>query len=229
MAYRSSSSTTFTATSALTATAPTGVASADRLLALITQDTISPAITTATGWNGVISTADTSGPDAQTIELHEKKNASGSDSYNFTSTTTDGAIVQVVCMSGRDNTAAAILSATINTTANASPLTATLTGVTALAQDDLVWMLAYDHTNSDNEAWATSAVSGFTERHDVAGLNWCDASTWTQDNVSAGATGNIAGTGTRTAGAGGAGWGGFVVAVPAAAAPGQYSIAWITA
>lgn len=218
MAYRSSSSTSFAGTSALTATAPAGVVSGDRLLALITDDNAAQTLTPATGWAASIGNADLATPDGQSIEAFEKRNASGSDSYNFVASGTNEAIVQVLAFSGRDTVAPATITVTTNTTANATPIAVSLSGVTALEGDDVAALLAMDQTSS-TDVWDSTAPTGYTERQDVGNAAWCVAAVSTRDNVSAGATGALTMTSTRTAGSGTAGYGGFVVAIPAGAPP----------
>jgi hypothetical protein len=218
MAYRSSSSTSFTGTTVLTATAPAGVVAADRLLAAITQDSAASAFTPATGWTS-ISNGDQASPDGQSTELFEKKNATGSDSYNFvTDNNTRDAIVQVVALSGRDNVAAATFSNTTNTTSNATPISVSMTGVTAVLGDDIVVYVSLDQTVT-GDTWSFTPPASYTERHDVTVAEWSHLTTATQDSVSAGATGALALTATRLTGSGNAGYGGWVVAVPVAAVP----------
>lgn len=229
MAYRSSSSTSFATATALTATAPAGVVAGDRLLAFVIVDgqtgpgtAPGNTITPATGWTELLN-ADQNNPDSQTVRLLEKKVATGSDLYNFvTSPGGTQAVVQVVCLSGRHATQAAVTASTTNTTSNATPISVSMTGVTALQDDDVVWFCALDQTVAA-DTWGFSAVAGYTERLDVATGNFLTVATDTADAVSAGATGALTSTATRATGTGNAGYGGFVVAVPQAPPP--YTVA----
>lgn len=151
----------------------------------------------------------------------EKQNASGSDAYNFVSAGSGAAIVQVVCLSGRSTSAAATVATSSSTASNATPFSVGLTGVTAAANDDLIWFAALDQV-VQADTWGFSTVTSFTKRQDVASGNWTTATTQTQDAVSAGATGTLSSTATRATGTGAAGWGGFVVAVPVAAGAAAY-------
>lgn len=200
----------------LTATAPAGVVAADRLLAAITVDFEATTFTPATGWTS-IADGDQADPDGQSTELFEKKNATGSDAYNFISSDSSrDHIVQVVAFSGRNNTTAATVSTTINTTSNATPISVSLTGVTAVLGDDILVFTSLDQTITD-DTWSFAPPASYTERHDVTVTEWSHLTTATRDNVSAGATGALALTATRLTGSGNAGYAGFVVAVPAAA------------
>lgn len=215
MAFRSSSSTSFTATTALTATAPAGVVAGDRLLAQVTQDSAAQTHTPATGWTLLSSAASlaAASPDGQTVTLFEKKLATGSDAYNFTSGGTQSAIVQVQAFSGRDNVAAAVLTPTTNTTANATPIAVSLGGVTATAGDDVAYFVQLDQVGQTDN-WNLTAPASYTERQDVANLDFVTAACGSRDGVGAGATGSLTMTATRTAGSSGAGYSGYVVTVP---------------
>lgn len=104
-------------------------------------------------------------------------------------------------------------------TGNASPVTITATGVTASAGDDLVWAGAPDPTSSGGvNVWTapTSPVT-FTERVNTENA-FSDLWMGNSDNVSAGATGNISGSFTLSAGT--SAWAAYLVRIPAAAAPG---------
>jgi len=212
MAFRDSTVAQMNGTTALTGTAPTGVASGDRLLAWVVQDNTGHTHTAATGWDATpLAQLTNSGPDGQLATLFEKKNASGSDSYNFTSSSSTRAIVIVAAWSGRDNSAAATVNSSTNTSSNASPISVAISGVTAATNDDLAYFAQLDQTVAGG-AWAWSALSGFTEREDSFNNDWISTTLWTNDAVSAGATGTL--TATATLAAASAGFSGVVVALP---------------
>lgn len=220
MAYRSSSSTTFTGTSNLTATAPAGVTAGDRLLALLVQAADSQTYTPATGWTEIAAEASQPTPQDQRYVIAEKKVAAGggADQYNFTSvTSTSAAMVSVVCLSGRHATQEAVVSAvTNNQTNNATPFSVALSGATALDGDDVLWLAQLNHSVS-TDRWGYSALTNYTEREDSS-ANFITNAIYTREAVAAGATGTLTATATRASGTGTAWYGGWVVAVPAVAA-----------
>jgi len=214
VAYRSSTTTSFSGTTVLTATAPAGVVAGDRLLAGVAVDgTIT--VTPATNWTNIGSTLSMTVPDTQGHSLHEKKVATGSDLYNFVGSSVAGAIIQVVCLSNRHATTAAVIGETNPNTGNVSPFTMTLTGVTAAQDDDII---AFSEINgsAQTDTWGTDSPTNYTERHDAANSDWVCAETNTRDNVSAGATGSLTMTATIIVGTNNAGYSAFVVAVPSA-------------
>ena len=226
MARRSSSTTTFTATSTFAATAPAGVTAGDYLVACLVQDRNTPVITPPSGWTsrGVTNQAL---PDGNHISIYTKV-AAGGDSYTWTSDSTNDAIIQVYALTGRASTAPTVGTTTANTTANATPVTVTLTGLTAVDQDDVLYFNTLDLTVGA-DVWASTAPTSYTEFHDVSSGNFAYLSSGIREAVSAGATGNLSITATRTSGSGAAGWAGFTVAVAANTPPPTYTIAWITA
>ncbi len=223
MAYRDSTITQIASGSGATPTGtlPPGTVAGDRLLAFITQDIAGNTIGAATGWDATpLASFDTSGPDAQSARVFEKKNATGSDAVNFTSSETRPATVIIVAFSGRDNSAAATVSTpTVNTTNNSSPISVSLTGLTAATGDDLAWFAQLDQVDQ-TDTWGFSSPSGFTERHDASNSDWISVTAHTKDNSTAGATGSLASTATQITGTGGAGWSGVVIAIPVASSSG---------
>ena len=198
---------------------PAGTSAGHRLLCFIDQDTDGQTITAATGWDATpIASFDNTGPDTQSGRVFEKKNATGSDAVNFTSSSTKRAIVQIVAFSGRDNTAAAVVSTpTVDNSSASSPISIALTGLTAATGDDIAWFAHLDKSAAD--PWTFSAPASYTERQDSDNGDYLTATTATRDNVSSGATGTVTGTATRSSGSTGAGWSGVMVALPVAAAP----------
>lgn len=216
MAFRSSTTTTFSGTGSLTATAPAGVAAHDRLLAAISQDSGTATFTTATGWAALSTQRNTL--DGQDGAVHEKKDASGSDAYNFTSDRTSAAVVQVVALSGDDNATAALITASIDNTAVATPITLACAGVTPVATSDVLVFTQLD-INAASTTYTNTGPGGYTEREDATAAFNYSAAVYTADSVPPGATGTLTVTATRTAGAGSAAWMGWVVSVPTVGAP----------
>jgi hypothetical protein len=221
MAFRSSSTSTFNGTGTLTATAPAGVQAGDRLLAMIVMDS-TVSFTAATGWTS-IGTASNSSPDGQSVEFFEKKNATGSDLYNFTSPNTGGCKVVCAAFSGRNNVTAAVLQTTINTTSNATPVSVGLAGVTATALADICCFAQLDQT-VQTDVWGFAPPGGYTEREDSNSADWITSTLFTQDAVSAGTTGTLTATATRSSGTGNAGWSGVVINLPAGTAATTFTL-----
>ncbi|MEQ1574214.1 MAG: hypothetical protein ABL993_08210, partial [Vicinamibacterales bacterium] len=166
-------------------------------MAMITQDVNnSTAHTTATGWVEIGAEVNTGTPDNQTFSLHEKKVATGSDSYDFTSVSATRAIIQVVCLSGRHATNEVVQASTLDITSNTTPISMSITGVTALEGDDIILFTQLNQTAA-GDTWGTDSPTNYTERHDVANSDWITAATNTRDAVSAGATGALTMTATR--------------------------------
>jgi len=220
MTTRSSTSTTIANGSgtAITGAAPSGTTAGDRLLAWIVQDTATTiSAPGGEGWTKLADANTTAPADIQTAALFEKKSSSGSETYAFTSTGTQRAIIQVVALSGRHSTTAATVSTpTVNTGANATPVSVTLTGLTAATGDDLLWFGEIDQSNQ-GDFWSFGSLSGFSVQQNAANGDWISSATFNQDNVSSGATGSLTATATRTSGSGTASWSGLVVAIPAGA------------
>ena len=150
------------------------------------------------------------------------KRATGADTGTYTYSSSIGSaadwIVVAVVLSGRHATdPAAISTAALNNAANANPVTVTANGVTAVAGDDLIMVSAPDvraaNVGNGHSAWP----AGFTSRHDIKNA-WVNLGVATRENVSAGATGNLAATFNLTSGS--AGWAAALIRVPAAAGGG---------
>ena len=215
MAYRSSSSTGFAGTTNLTATAPPGYQANDRLIAFVVQDSPTGTITPPANWVSIgIADNQLNQPDGQKARLFELKSATGSDSFAFTSSVTDSAIIQVVAFSGRSNVLSASVMPTVNTASNASPVLVNLSGLAANAGDDIGFFAQLDQIIAAS-TWGFDSPAGYTERQDTSNGDWVTSTVATKDNVSAGSTGVLAATATRVTGTGNAGYSGFVVVVPA--------------
>lgn len=216
MGYRDSAVTSFTGTATLAATMPTtGVG--DAVLAMVTQDVQGQTFTPPAGWV-LVSQNDSSGPDGQSRALFEMTNgapASPPGSYTWTSGTTGNAQIIIASWSGRTR-ARTFTTNTTNTASNATPISASFTGGTAVAADDLVVFMAMDSVGADTWSFGTPTWGGagsFTLRINSPGNTNTGCGLATLDNVAAGATGSIADTITRTAGSNVAGYGGYVIAL----------------
>lgn len=113
--------------------------------------------------------------------------------------------------SGRNTSSPVVISQTTSAAGSASPVTITLTGGTANAGDDLLWIPSFSK-NGAAPTW--TAPTGFTS--EIQGDDLSDAYVHMdlsiKDDVSAGATGNISGTETGLA----ADQQGFVISLAAA-------------
>lgn len=219
MAFRSSAKASSAAGGTITAT-PAGVAAHDYLAGFYTADG-SRTITVPTGWNTAIN-LDQASPDGQSTRWSDKNDATGTDSFGWG--TTDG--VNVACIngawSGRDNTTPRSTTpvSTINTTGNASPVSASFTGITATVNDDIAVFMGTDQ-DAAAARWTFSTITNYTEREDGIAVDWISGLALdTRDAVSAGATGSLASTITRGVGTGNAGYAGIVIAIKAAAGGG---------
>ena len=211
MAYRSSSIAVGNSTSII-GTAPVGLTDDDWMLALIVQDGTKTVSSVPTGWD-LIATISNTGPDVQSAFVYEKVAASEGVSWTWDMSATGDWLVIVSAHSGRNTAGSLIVQGTTNNSNNASPVSVALTGVTALANDDVAWFAQLDQVGGA-DVWGFAPPTDYTERQDGAAAQWIQASLATRDNVSAGATGTLTGTATRTVGSSGAGFSGVVVALP---------------
>jgi hypothetical protein len=150
--------------------------------------------------------------DGQTISCGWKRlTAADSGSYTITSDSALDWVCQAAAFSGRDGQLPPVISANATSnSANASPVSVTANGVTAVTGDDLCWIGALDRS-IDGGTVTFAPPTDYTERQDT--LNgWSAQSIATRDNVSAGATGSI--TGTATLSTGTAGWASWLVRIP---------------
>ncbi len=221
MAYRSSAIASSSSGGNLTATPP-GVAAHDYLCGIYMQDIAGLTPTQPTGWNSLID-MDLSGPDGQSVQFSDKNDASGSDSFQWSTGFGFHNAVINSAFSGRDNAAPRSTAPVVtrNTSGNSFPVSASLTGITATAGDDIAVLVGVDQAG-DTGRCTLSTISGYTERQDGVNTDWVSGmGLQTADNVSAGATGSLAFTITLASGsASSAGYAGIVVAIKAAAGGG---------
>ena len=218
MAIRSSTSKNIANLSgaAITGDAPAGLAAGDRLLAWIVQDTAGThSGPSGEGWTKIADANNVSPADGQVCTVWEKKVATGSETFAFTSSINKRAVIQIVALTGRHATSAAIVSTpTItNTLALTTPASIALTGLTANSGDDILWFGQMDQTVGA-DAYSFSALSGFTNLKNVANGDWISSAIFAKENVAAGATGTLTATATRTSGASNYSWSGVVVSIP---------------
>jgi MSHA biogenesis protein MshQ len=209
MAFRSVAVTTNTSTSNHVANVPAGATTGDWLLAFLNID-VSQTVNTPAGWTA-LANADLTGPDGQTNRCFYRA-ASGSEpaSYTFTTSGSNSGIAVMAAWSGRDTGTAPVAQTTVNTSANTTPITMAATGITASSGDDIAAWYGLDITVGA-DTWSFSPPSSYTEVSDTSNGDWAACSLTVRDNVSAGATGSLSGTATRTSGSGDAGWAGIVV------------------
>lgn len=142
------------------------------------------------------------------------------DIDNVGSGSTAGWVVQAIAFRGRHTTNPPVISTSAtNNAANASPVTITANGVTALDGDDLLWISAPD-VRAAGIGNGHTPPSTYTEAEDQESTTdggWANLSLAYKENVSAGATGTVSGTFALTSGS--AGWAAWLVRLPAAAIP----------
>lgn len=202
-------------------TMPAGIVVGDTLLVFLNSDGASQALTPpGAGYWTSLGSQSLSGPDGETFLIYGRI-VDGTEGATQTWTILGKAITGfAAAWSGRSGaliTSSNVI-ATANTTSNATPVSASMTGVTAAASDDVAAFIGLDVTAA-GPTWTFSTISGYSNQ---ATANSGDASIsniQTRDNVSAGATGSLATTLTRTAGTGNTGYGGFVVNIPVAPPP----------
>lgn len=214
MAFRSSASASSSG-GAITAT-PSGVAVNDILVALYQIDNNSATVTLPSGWAEVTGSPITYGsgnPDGGRMFV-ARKVATGTDSFQFNDNSggTDNALI-CAAFSARDTSTPFSTNPvfTQSTASSTTPVSATITGGTATAADDVAIFLFGDQTASDGR-WTGSTITNYTERNDGVNNNWVSfVALQTRDNVGGGATGNFSVTITRDSGTGNIGYGGCVL------------------
>ena len=221
MAYRSSSQADMNATSAtsLQVTSPAGTAENDIVILCWSQGgSGSATLTWPSGFTQFTGNASVATPDTKTIRCAWKREDSTPDAnYTVSTDTEDLAILIAVSFSGRHLTDPPVENVSTSTANNASVVSMTNAGVTAVNGDDLLYFAA--QASASFEIGAYAAPGSFTERQEAACDFYTAGAASTRDNVSAGATGSIAGTWTLTSGT--TGYGTYVVRIPAAAGGGS--------
>jgi hypothetical protein len=219
MAYRSSTSAGGGGTATPTTNVPASVAADDIVILVASSDSEAGASFTGKWPAGFTQffDDDISGPDGQSVGIAWKR-LTGADAGTYALTnigsTNDWAIV-AVAFSGRSTSSDPTCNHSINTSSNATPVSATASSVTPAAGDDLLFVAALDPTSSHLADNSTTAPSGYTERQDVPSTaGWAVIEAASKDNVSAGATGSVSSSTTLTSGA--SGWAAYHILLPAA-------------
>ena len=192
----------------LTAT-PAGVAVNDYLGGMAVGDAFGTPPSGMTGWTERAN-FDQAAPDTQAGRYMDTI-ATGSDDFTWTFPVDQSQMV-IAAWSGRNTSAPrTAVQTTINTASNTSPISASMTGVTAATGDDIAVFIEMDKLSAD--PWTFSAITDYTERVEDSSVNFITSGMQTRDNVSGGATGALATTITRTSGTANSGYAGVVVAI----------------
>ena len=215
MAYRSSTSGTGTS---VVITAPAGVAEDDIIVCWWSKNGGGDTYTPPSGFSEPVEVV-VDAAEFAAIDWSWKL-ATGSEPADYTFTGTYGAPLAwgAAAFSGR-NTSSPIQASqpTDEPTGAASPLTIALTGVTAAAGDDLLWIAA--QTSPDGSKFTYTEPGGFTKREEAKRF-YGEAVLATLDSAAGGATGTLTGSAARDEGSADAAYGGFVIALAATGAGG---------
>lgn len=193
----------------ITPAAPASVSSADDLIMLFVSDSATdPSPVWPSGFTSLGSSHHAPGAAGNTWLAAARKPAGTAlpGSYAVTHSLTGRTMAVLVAWSGRAASAATV-STSNSAGTGTSGHTVTLTGLTAVAGDDLVW-LACSSTNAATLSFATPST--FTEVADQANSNDTLNIAY-KDGVSAGATGNVT---TTITGGSGSDESGILVALP---------------
>lgn len=221
VAYRVGSYNSVTsASSPLTVNNATGHATGDLILLVLNLDGKTGTVTWPTGFTQIVLGVLTA-PDGETIGIAYKFD-SGSEPTTYTVTHTYGtfdSILSCTAWQNVDTTAPYILSTVAQNLANnASPITLALTGLTAVSGDALLLLGSIDSVTG-SDTWSAATVSGYTTLQNQSYI-WANGFIQYQESLSAGATGTINVTSTRTVGTATAGWIGYQLAFHKAAGGG---------
>lgn len=224
MAYKASSNNA-ASSNAPSVPVPAGAAAGDIAVIVLASDD--------TGWNlsqaggrwptgfNVVMDADVT-TDGESIGAAWKRLAGAdSGSYSF-GTMASGNEWAAACAlwDGRSASDDPVASTVASSSAgNTSPVTATANGVTAVAGDDLAYIVGHDVAGTALAYNGSTAPTNFTSRQDVelSPFGWASVFIASRDNVTAGATGSIAGTFALSADT--AGWAAVVLRIPVAGVP----------
>jgi hypothetical protein len=213
MSYRHSTSNSGSGTT-FTVNVPTGVASGDIVILVCTYDGGGYALTGL--WpEGFTQFYDDyiSAPDLQTCGIAWKR-LTGSDTGTYNMGTIGAARVwnmHAIAFSGRSTGSDPEATHNIHATGETSPITSTALGVTAVAEDDLVFINCPDKATHLGVVW--TQPTGFTVAQELS-LGYSASESAYKENVSAGATGNI--TSSFTIPSGTSGWASYLIRIPKA-------------
>jgi hypothetical protein len=214
MALRSASTQATGNGTSVSIAKPSGVAAGDIVIFLVSTDVSGKTSSTPTGFTAFSDNGQAS-PDGHSNFAFWRR-FDGGEGATIDCTIGGGGddwTADAIAFSGRhaSNDPVAALT-TPNTSANSSPVSVALTGVTAVDGDDIVAWSSLDKTSSA-VSWTQTPPTNYTEATD-GNLNWVAASLAYRENVSAGATGSL--TFTATGGGGQSGYAGYVIRIPAA-------------
>jgi hypothetical protein len=215
--YRAGSYNSATSsTSSLIVTNANGHTAGDLILLKADIDNKTGTVTWPAGFTQIV-LGILNNPDGEAVGLAYKFD-SGSEPSTYTITHTfgtSGAILSCTAWQNVDSTSPFVLSAvSTNIGANASPFTVSLTGLTAVAGDALLFLGDIDAT-SGSDTWSTATATGFTTLQNQS-FSWANGFFQYKEGLSSGATGTISVVSTRTAGTGNAGCIGYQLALHAA-------------
>lgn len=223
MAYRDSTNATGNSDTP-SVTVPAGVTAGDIVIIAVGFDLQAAAFDPADLPSGFTELSETDiTADGHTAWVGWKR-LTGADAgtYTFGSVGTAADwVCQAFAFSGRHATNPPVISAdSVQNTPQSPPVTVTANGVTAVLGDDLLWISAPDVTSSGSGNGHTPPAT-YTEAEDGE-LAWANLSGAYKENVSAGATGTVAGTFAMSADT--AGWAAWLIRIPLADAgpPGGY-------
>jgi hypothetical protein len=199
------------------ATVPSGAASGDIAVILVTIDSNSADFAQGT-WPSGFTRLDevlTSTTDGMSSAIGWKRLSAGdAGSYTFAAVGGSGDwVAQCALFSGRhasNNPVASTLAQ--QTTGQNSPVSIAANGVTAVLGDDLLWCSTPDTTDPSTSTGHTPPA-GFAELQDAQSA-WATASMAAAENVVAGATGTVTGSFSMS-GITQAGWGAWLIRIPA--------------
>jgi hypothetical protein len=213
MAYRSSTSHAL-ASGVPTTTVPAGVQAGDHVIWWCTYDTSGVVTTVPSGFTQ-LDDQDLTFDGDNVCVAYKILTAADTGSYTAGNTNGNHNTCNAVAFSGRHATNPPVIS-TVNTadSSHTTGFTATANGLTAVAADDLLWLVHLD-TNGNNTASISTPPSGFIARTNQM-TNFSGSVSASEDNVSAGATGSLSGTIGLSGGA--AAWQAWVIRLPAAPA-----------
>jgi hypothetical protein len=214
MAFRSASAAAAASSNSSTFTAPTGIQDGDILVIALHYDNAPGTITWPSGFTQFVSYIYNGS--TKNVRAAWKVASSESGSYVVSTTNTIYRSGVMGAWSGRSaaQSMSAQTSGTGNANAISTPVTISLTGITAAANDDVIYFPVWSPQSSGFGTWTFTPPTNYTTAgSNLTALYGLSAMAY-RDDVSAGATGTLASTvGGSTSPA--EGYGGFVVALAA--------------
>lgn len=220
MAYRSSSANHGVG-GAISTPVPAGVQADDIVLLVVSVDDTSADFTTLFPAGFTMLKQDQPALDGQKVALGWKRlTGADSGSYTFGGSNSAQWACSAYAFSGRDTGNPPVCSASnVNSAGISSGGNVSANGVSALAGDDLAWIVGFDVGAGTLSSHTLNAPGTYTIRQDDANPDWSWTGGASKDNVGAGATGTVTGTATF-AGPSSVGYAAYLVRIPAAAGGG---------